>query len=87
MGVRVYLISNVLSTFVGGQSRFLFVLLVALCCTCFSLAGSAKTNLLLIVVDDMNANSVGAFGAVMSGTTSNIDELASEGIRFEKAHV
>ena len=87
MGVRVYLISNVLSTFVGGQSRFLFVLLVALFCTCFSLAGSAKTNLLLIVVDDMNANSVGAFGAVMSGTTPNIDELASEGIRFEKAHV
>ena len=61
--------------------------LVALCCTCFSLAGAAKTNLLLIVVDDMNANSVGAFGAVMSGTTPNIDELASEGIRFEKAHV
>ena len=44
-------------------------------------------NLLLITVDDMNADSIGVYGSAVPGTTPNIDQLASEGLRFERAHV
>ena len=45
------------------------------------------TNVLLITVDDMNWDSVGAFGSPVEGTTPNIDQLAAEGVRFLNAHV
>lgn len=48
---------------------------------------ASRPNLLLITVDDMNADSVGAFGSAVKDTTPNIDRLAGEGIRFERAHV
>ena len=44
-------------------------------------------NLLLITVDDMNADSIGVYGAQVPGTTPNIDQLAREGLRFDRAHV
>ena len=80
-------IADILSAPLGERHRFISALLMALLCAYFSPAGIAKPNLLLIIVDDMNADSVGAFGAVVPGTTPNIDQLASQGIRFEKAHV
>lgn len=43
--------------------------------------------MLLITVDDMNWDSVGVYGAEIPGLTPNIDRLASEGMRFEYAHV
>jgi N-sulfoglucosamine sulfohydrolase len=46
-----------------------------------------RPNLLLITVDDMNADSVGVFGSKVPGTTPNIDRLAKEGFRFSHAHV
>ena len=46
-----------------------------------------KPNILLITVDDMSRDSVGAFGAKLAGTTPHIDRLAAEGLRFEHAHV
>ena len=46
-----------------------------------------RTNILFITLDDMNWDSVGAFGAKVPDTTPNIDQLASEGMRFEQAHV
>jgi N-sulfoglucosamine sulfohydrolase len=46
-----------------------------------------RLNVLFITLDDMNWDSVGAFGAKVPGTTPNIDRLASEGMRFEHAHV
>jgi N-sulfoglucosamine sulfohydrolase len=64
------------------------MLLVALLC-CFSNTTNAagKPNLLLITVDDMSSDSVGAFGSVVPDITPNIDVLARGGIRFENAHV
>ena len=55
----------------------------------FGIAATAATrpNLLLITVDDMNANSVGVFGSSMPDTTPNIDRIATEGLRFQRAHV
>ena len=52
-------------------------------------SGSAaeRPNLLVVTVDDMNCDSVGAFGCSLQGTTPSIDAFASQGIRFEHAHV
>ena len=50
-------------------------------------AAADKLNLLLITVDDMSADSIGAFGCQLPGTTPNIDRLAGEGLRFTRAHV
>jgi N-sulfoglucosamine sulfohydrolase len=50
-------------------------------------AAAERLNLLLITVDDMSADSIGAFGCKLAGTTPNIDRLAQEGLRFGQAHV
>jgi len=55
------------------------------------LVASAKTeatplNVLLLTVDDMNCDSVGAFGCKVPGTTPNLDKLADESMRFMHAH-
>lgn len=45
------------------------------------------SNILLILADDLNYNSVGCFGCPVDDITPNIDRLAQEGIRFYNAHV
>jgi N-sulfoglucosamine sulfohydrolase len=47
----------------------------------------AKPNLLIITVDDMSADSVGAFGCKLPDTTPHIDKLAAQSMRFDHAHV
>lgn len=54
---------------------------------CAASAPAARPNVLLITVDDMNWDSPGCFGGRVPGITPNIDRLASEGLRFERAHV
>lgn len=44
-------------------------------------------NVLLITVDDMGWDSVGAYGSSLKDVTPNIDRFASEGTLFEHAHV
>jgi len=61
-------------------------------CLCSLVADSVlpageRPNLLLITVDDMNCDSVGAFGCKLPNTTPHLDRLASQGMRFEYAHV
>ena len=46
-----------------------------------------KLNVLLITADDLNCNSVGAYGCEIQNITPNIDRLAHEGIQFMNAHV
>jgi len=46
-----------------------------------------KLNLLVITVDDMSADSIGAFGCKLPDTTPNIDRLAKESLRLNHAHV
>ena len=46
-----------------------------------------RPNILLITVDDMSCDSVGAFGCELQGTTPHIDQLAKQGLRFHFAHV
>ncbi len=44
-------------------------------------------NILIITVDDMSADSIGAFGCKLPDTTPNIDHFAKESLKFRYAHV
>lgn len=52
-----------------------------------TVAATGRPNILFITVDDMNCDSMGAYGCKLPDTTPNMDKLASEGLRFEYAHV
>jgi N-sulfoglucosamine sulfohydrolase len=47
----------------------------------------ARPNVLLLTVDDMSCDSVGAFGCELAGTTPNIDQLAAASMRFDHGFV
>jgi N-sulfoglucosamine sulfohydrolase len=51
------------------------------------LVAAERPNILIITVDDMSADSMGAFGCKLEGTTPHMDRLAAEGLRFQYAHV
>jgi len=44
-------------------------------------------NVLFITADDLNWDSVGAFGCQVRDITPHLDRLAAEGMRFTRAHV
>jgi N-sulfoglucosamine sulfohydrolase len=46
-----------------------------------------RPNILFITADDLNYNSLGVTGCGIQGITLNLDKLASDGIRFDHAHV
>jgi len=46
-----------------------------------------RPHLLLITVDDMSADSIGAFGCALPETSPHVDRLAAEGMCFRRAHV
>ncbi len=48
---------------------------------------AAPVNILLITVDDMSADSIGAFGCKLPGITPNIDRLAKQSLSFAHAHM
>ena len=48
---------------------------------------AAPVNILIITVDDMSADSVGAFDCKLPGTTPNIDRLAGQSLSFAHAHM
>ena len=52
-----------------------------------STLAAEKPNILVVTIDDMNCDSVGAFGCKVKGTTPNLDAFAADGIRFKHAHV
>ncbi len=45
------------------------------------------TNILMLLADDMNYNTIGCFGCPVDDISPNLDRLAEEGIRFDNAHV
>lgn len=61
----------------------LFGLLLADC----PASAAPRPNVLIITVDDMSADSLGAFGCKLADTSPNIDRLARQGLRFNRAHV
>jgi len=48
---------------------------------------ASRPNILLVTVDDLSCDSIGAFGCKLPGTSPNVDQLAAEGLRFAYAHV
>ena len=48
---------------------------------------SKPLNVLIVSVDDLAYNSIGAFGCTVKDISPNIDRLAEEGIRFNHAYV
>jgi len=56
-----------------------------------SAAAQSRTNqplnILLLTADDLHCESVGSFGGKIADLTPNLDRLASEGMRFFRAHV
>lgn len=51
------------------------------------MALSPNLNVLLLTADDMNHDSLGFAGCKVPGVTPNLDRLAAESLRFERAHV
>ena len=49
--------------------------------------GSKPLNIMLFTADDLGYESVGCFGCKVRDITPNLDRFASEGMRFELAHV
>ncbi len=58
-----------------------------LSCIGTSTQATPPKNLLIITVDDMSADSIGAFGCKLPDTSPHIDQLAMQGMRFDRAHV
>ena len=46
-----------------------------------------RPNVLIVTVDDMSADSLGAFGGRLADTSPNIDAFAKQSLRFNRAHV
>ena len=67
--------------------RCLTIGLVALLAFSAQVRAAEPWNLLVITMDDLSCDSVGAFGCKLPDTTPNIDRLAAEGLRFAQAHV
>lgn len=68
----------------------LIAAIAALIGSAFALADepeARRVNILLVTVDDMGWNSVGAFGAPIADITPHIDTLAAAGRRYERAYV
>ncbi|MDG2126137.1 MAG: sulfatase-like hydrolase/transferase, partial [Verrucomicrobiales bacterium] len=48
---------------------------------------SARPNVIVLTVDDLNFDSLGCFGCPLEGTSPNIDKLAAQSLKFTHAHV
>jgi len=70
-----------------GQPFFLMTRLFFILFALTASLQAAPVNVLLITVDDMSADSVGAFGCKLPGTTPNIDRLAKQSLSFAHAHM
>ena len=70
------------------MKRSVAVFCAFLCASACEVPGSdQRVNFLLITVDDMEWSTVGVYGSQVENITPNIDQLASEGLRFTNAHV
>jgi N-sulfoglucosamine sulfohydrolase len=65
------------------RSVCISILLLLACLPALSARAAGKLNLLLITVDDMSSDSIGAFGCRLPGTTPSIDRLAKQGMSWE----
>ncbi len=69
------------------RKPFALLLLICLSLSPLAISAAERPNILIVTVDDMSCDSVGAFGCQLAGTTPNIDQFAAAGMRFHHAHV
>ena len=62
-----------------------FIFLFGLFASAFSIHGTEKLNVVFILADDMSRDTWGAYGG-QDCKTPNIDQLAKDGIRFDRAY-
>ncbi len=62
-----------------------FIFLFGLFASAFSIHGTEKLNVVFILADDMSRDTWGAYGG-QDCKTPNIDQLAQDGIRFDRAY-
>ncbi len=69
------------------KKQCLSILIMVLCLGCFytNNAQTSQPNILFILTDDENIDTIGSYGN--DANTPNIDKLANKGIRFENANV
>lgn len=65
--------------------RFVAIVLALALAPAMAAAADAKMNVLLIVSDDLTNNTLGCYGSAM-GKSPHIDQLASTGVRFDRAY-
>lgn len=49
-------------------------------------AGDVPPNVLLVVLDDVGVELIGAYGHPLAATTPTLDDLAAHGVRFDRAY-
>jgi N-sulfoglucosamine sulfohydrolase len=77
--------SGINNRFAAGMTN---LLLFWVClCGMEAAASEAPLNVLFITADDLNYDSVGAYGCPIPDITPHIDRLARDGMRFNRAHV
>ena len=67
--------------------RVLLASVVSLLAVSVVMAEAARPNIVLMTVDDMNFDSIGVYGCPVEGTTPNLDQLATQGVLFNHAHI
>jgi len=60
--------------------------LIGFICSGVNGQSGTQPNILIITVDDMSADSIGAFGCSLANTTPNIDRLAKAKRQTPKAN-
>tara|TARA_B100000809_G_scaffold265954_1_gene326502 strand:- start:74 stop:1885 length:1812 start_codon:yes stop_codon:yes gene_type:complete len=65
----------------------LYTLILSLATAGIAHADQAQPHLLIITVDDMNADSMSSYGCPLKEITPNMDALVRSGLRFQYAHV
>ena len=65
----------------------LYTLVLSLATTGIAHAEQARPHILIITVDDMNADSMSSYGCPLKGITQNMYALGRSVLRFQYAHV
>jgi arylsulfatase A-like enzyme len=69
----------------GREFMRLFLSLILFCAPCFSSFGAEKPNIIFFLADDLGWTDLGCYGSSFY-ESPNIDELASEGMKFTRAY-
>ena len=67
------------------MNKYMFFLFF-IACGITSVAAD-RPNFLVLIADDMNADSIACYGSPLRDISPNIDKLADQGYRFTDAHV